>query len=561
MSRSQKISTRWAAGLRTIGAVGIALLASVGVVAVAGPASAATTVSGGGSSFAAPELQQWSADVAHPPANLTVNYASNSSGAGRDDYAQGYDQYGASDIVYYSNDGSFEQEAQSQHPFKYVTVSAGGLAFMYNIVIGGQRWTGLQLTQQEACQIFTGQLTNWTQLANTPGDAILAGVNEPISTVLRSDAAGESYVLSQYCIAVDPSDWSTFVNYVQTNGGSETGVGWPGDSDLSVGKPVEFWPPKLEDSQTNNNISAGGAPEEVNAVSDPNNGGYSIGYMAAVYAQTAGYPMASVQNAAGAFVQPNATSVQIALSYATANDLGTFNLSFTGNNPGAYFPSTYSYILAPTTTNAPASAGADATLGQFLCYAIGQGQSEAARELYAPLSSQVTQLSVAAIQSIPGAPAAASCGTGGPAPVVSSPGAVSTGTGASGSSTPGAAPSASASGKTATSGSSTASGAGATGSASTGATVTTVAGSAASSGSAAGSASSAAGATSGSQGGSYGAGSSGSGQSTSPVSVEELASASTGSTTNSDAYWWLALGAIVCAVGTLGVGASKGLRG
>jgi phosphate transport system substrate-binding protein len=539
---------RWA-GL--VGSLATTAALMLGSVVGAPAAAAATGINGGGSSFAAPEINQWTADVAHPPASLSVNYAGSSSGAGRDDYAQGYYAYGASDIVYYANDQQFATEAQSQHPFKYVTVSAGGLAFMYNIVIGGQRWTGLQLTQQEACQIFTGQLTNWTQLASTPGDAILAGVNEPITTVQRTDPAGESYVLSQYCIAVDQTDWSTFVNYVESSGNTETGSGWPGDADLSIGKPVENWPTKLEDSQTNNNIGANGATEEVNDVTNSNAGGYSIGYMATAYAVTAGYPVASVQNAAGQFVQPNATSVQDALAYASANAEGTFDLSFSGSNPAAYFPSTYSYIIAPVTTNAPTSAGADATLAQFLCYSVGEGQSEAARLRYAPLSSQVTALSVSAIEAIPGAPPAASCGTGGPAPVVSTPAGVtpaaSASPGAAAGSTSGAAGSSAAKGTTAIGGT-TAAGS----STAAGATTTTVAGSTA----AAGSSTSGAAGEAASQTGGVTATT----VDSSPTSVEVASSNIASTTTNSEAYWWLALGAIICAVGVLGVSASKGAR-
>jgi ABC-type phosphate transport system substrate-binding protein len=402
----------------------MAVLASLicgfgGLVGTAGSAVAAgTSVSGGGSTFAAPEIQQWTADVANPPSDLSVNYAVTSSAQGRDAYAQGQLQYGASDIVYYSNDGNYLQTAQSQHPFNYVTVSAGGLAFMYNIVIGGQRWRGLNLTGQEACQIFTGQLTNWSQLASTPGDAVLAGVNQPILPAVRSDGAGESYVFSQYCIAVDPTDWNTFQSYVDGPGaGLEADLSWPGDTDMSASPaaPVEFWPPALEGGV--HALTANGAPEEVNVITGPT-GTYSIGYMAAAYAVTAGFPVASVQNAAGQFVQPNATSVQIALSYAHLNSQGTFNLDFTGPSPQAYFPSTYSYILAPTTSNAPASAGADATLAQFLCYSVGAGQNRASPLLYAPLSQQVTTLAVNAIEGMPGAPPASQCGIGGPEPTV-----------------------------------------------------------------------------------------------------------------------------------------------
>ena len=556
-----------------VAVLGCSLMAIVGV---AGTASASATVSGGGSTFAAPELQQWSADVNHAPYNLNVNYAVSSSGAGRDDYAQGLYQYGASDIVYYAQDGTFAQQASSQHPFKYVTVSAGGLAFMYNIIIGGQHWTGLQLTRQEVCQIFTGKLTNWNQLASTPGDAVLSSVNQDINVVVRQDAAGESYVLSQYCLAVDPGDWAGFQSFVDSNA-NENGQGWAGDADMSIGKPIENWPPLLEDTAgSNQTIRASGATAEVTDITDPNIGGYSIGYLATAYAAAAGYPVASVENAAGYFVQPTANSVQIALSYAKANSLGTFDLDFTGPSADAYFPSTYSYVLAPTTTNGPTNAGADATLAAFLCYAVGQGQNDAARETYAPLSAAVTQLSVQAIQAIPGAPAASGCGLGGPAPVVQTGGGgvvvikgnngggdsnkTTTGqqaTGPTGSSGSGAGSSTGNS----SGGTGTSSSGGSSAGSSSGASSSGAAGPSASGASAAGSAGHSAASSSAGRSSLSGSGlGSGSGPTnlavaSSPTSV--AIAASTPGTTNFESYWYLIAGAIVCAIGTLAVGARR----
>ena len=384
-------------------------------------AQAAATVSGGGSTFAAPEMQQFATDTSGAPYNLQVNYAATGSGAGRENYAQGTYQYGTSDIVFTTNDGPLAGAAATDHPYRYVTVTAGGLAFMYNIVIGGQRWTGLNLTRQDVCQIFTGGITTWNdpRLVSTPGDGVLASVNQRIQPVVRSDQAGESYVLAQYCLAVDRGDWLTFVHYVVGNRSNETQAGWNGDQDLAPNgnvnqaAPIEYWPPLLDGND--NAINRSGASNVVQYVVDPNTGSNSITYVAAVYAKDAGFPMASVQNQAGDFVQPNANSVQLALSYATPNSAGTFNLDFTGPNPAAYFPSTYSYVLAPTSTKAPASAGVDQSLAEFLCYSVGAGQNDAAPLLYAPLSREVVTISVHAIDAMPGAPPASQCGVGGPA--------------------------------------------------------------------------------------------------------------------------------------------------
>jgi ABC-type phosphate transport system substrate-binding protein len=591
---------------RLMALAGMAVYVLGTLIGTAGPAMAdGVEVSGGGSTFAQPEYQQWTATESNAPANLNVQYSDPGSSAGRDDYATGTYQYGASDIIYYSVDGDNATEAATQHPYTYVTVSAGGLAFMYNIVVGGQQWTGLNLTQQDVCQIFDGQLNNWSQLASTQGDSILAAVNEPITAFHRSDSAGESYVLSQYCIAVDPGDWGSFVGYVGGNDLNEGSGGWPGDSDMSVNKPIENWPPILEGNVSS--PGASGASVMASDISSPNSGQYSIGYMATAYAVQAGLPVASVQNAnPGDFVQPNATSVNAALAYAQPNSEGTFDLQFTGPNPAAYFPSTYSYAIAPTSTNAPASAAVDATLSSFLCYAIGQGQGNVGLLKYAPLSAEVTALSVSAIEQIPGAPPNAQCGTGGPAPVIAVPQGVAPvtipppsgsagGSGSGGGGTPGstgptgsssgtpasgAAPGADAGSPTGTAaGGGAGSGAagGGSGAAAGAATTTTLAGATtkggsasstaagsptdtAAGGSTAGSGSSAAGVgagQAGSQGATGGAGGS-SEEADTPVSVAELASAGgANQTTNSEAYWYLLLGAAVCAMGVGAVGAKR----
>ena len=383
------------------------------------PAYAATSVNGGGSSFAAPEAQQWTADVARNPYDLSVNYVLSSSGAGRNQYASGNYDYGASDIVYNPEDGQEAQVAASQRPFKYVTVTAGGLAFEYNLVVNGQRFKSLQLTRKDVCQVFTGEITQWNQLYDpvaTPGNDALQGFTQRIQVVVRSDSAGESWVLSQYCLSVDHGDWMTFANWVNSNTGS---IGYQGDVNLP-NDPISYWPPELYHNDTSV-LSVSGAPNEAQSSDNPNLNG-AIGYVATAYAKQLGATVAAVQNGAGAFTLPDANSVQLALSYARPNSLGTFDLDFTGSNPQAYFPSTYSYVIDPTTSNTPDPA-INAPLNAWLCYSIGRGQNEAAPLNYAPLSAQVTALSVAAIEATPGAPPASQCGVGGPAPSVAANGA------------------------------------------------------------------------------------------------------------------------------------------
>ena len=390
----------------------------------AGAAQAAASVSGGGSTFAAPEIQQFASDTSGAPYNLQVNYAATGSGAGRENYAQGTYQYGTSDIVFTPNDGPLAAGAATQHPYRYVTVTAGGLGFMYNIVVGGQRWTGLNLTRQNVCQIFTGAITMWNdpRLVSTPGDAILASVDKRIQPVVRSDQAGESYVLSQYCLAVDRADWLTFVNYVLGNseqrdpGGLERRPGSGPRRQPQPGRAHRVLAPSAgrrgQCHHPERRLQSGAIrrrPEHRFEFHHLRGGRLRQGCrLSHGLGPKPGRRFCAAQRqqrAAGTVVRQSQRA-------------GTFNLDFTGPNPGAYFPSTYSYILAPVSTNAPASAGGDQSMAEFLCYAVGQGQNDAARLLYAPLSREVTAISVQAIEAIPGAPPASQCGIGGPAPAV-----------------------------------------------------------------------------------------------------------------------------------------------
>ncbi|MDQ6945651.1 MAG: hypothetical protein M3256_05105, partial [Actinomycetota bacterium] len=80
------------------------------VVLVCGPflgtgqGEAATAINGGGSGFAGLEIQQWQADTARKPYNLAVNYSNQSSGQGRQNFANSLYDYGVSDIVYPGNE-------------------------------------------------------------------------------------------------------------------------------------------------------------------------------------------------------------------------------------------------------------------------------------------------------------------------------------------------------------------------------------------------------------------------------------------------------------------------
>jgi phosphate transport system substrate-binding protein len=388
-----------AAAARGMAAFALAV-ATVGIVAA--PASASAAINGGGSSFAALEMDQWHADTAVHPFNLNVNYVSQGSTFGRSQFSAGNLDFGASDIEYLS----FElpdlqrQRCQGRAPdagcFVYVPVSAGGVSFMYNLTdSSGNRLNNLQFTRRAACKIFTGAITKWNDPEIVATNPRLASFNRDIVPVIRSDGAGESFVLSQFCIAVAPDVWHAFIAEREQHDPANVA------DDFKAGQPVSNWPQGWAHS-----TALLYADNVANAVASPDTGANAITYVAAGYAKVRNFPVASLQNAAGVFTQPDENNVTVALGYATGRPNGTFALNFTGADRRAYFPSTYSYVLAQTTGFDPSKG---ATLGQFLCYAISEGQVVAPSLRYARLSAPLVQIAINAIRQIPGAPDASHC--------------------------------------------------------------------------------------------------------------------------------------------------------
>jgi phosphate transport system substrate-binding protein len=342
----------------------------------------ASTLVGSGSSFAGPEVLQWTTDTAKPPYNLNVNYTSTSSGDGRFNFGNGTVDFAVSDIPY---QGIAFDTKQPSFPFMYVPVTAGGLAFMYHI--NGLSGT-LQLSSYSACAVFTGATPFWDDpiiKADNPGVSL---PHVSVHPVTRSDLAGTNFVFQEYCIHEQPALWAAFVNSpaIKTLGGQ---VG-----DLSATDPRSDWP--LFPSA----IPVSGSATAADNVAAPNNNGY-ITAVETAYALQRHVPVASVKNHNGVYTQPSALNVGSALAYATQNSDGTHNLNFDGAGPHVYNPSTYSYLLTPTTGW---SASKGNTLSQFANYSLTLGQQKAPEIGYASLGLSLEQFGVNSIkQKVPGA--------------------------------------------------------------------------------------------------------------------------------------------------------------
>ena len=367
-----------------------------GVFLTASPASAGVTVDGGGSTWSSIAVTQWAADVARQ--GLSINYQANGSTAGRVFYYSEQVDFAVSEIPFQAEyrdaTGTAvtnEVALAQKRPWVYLPIVAGGTSFMYNLVINGKRFTDLRLSPEVLAKIFTGAITRWNDPAivgENPGVALPA---IPVKPTIRSDGSGTSAQFTAYMASEAPSVWSAFCRK----------VGLPANCPATSLYP-EF------DGSTAQQFSDGVAA----FVAAPYNNG-AITYVEYGYAKQRSFPVASLLNAGGYYAQPTAQAVAIALQGARINPDGTQVLAGVYRNPDAraYPVSSYSYMIAPTTTAKPFSAEKGDVLGKFILYFLCAGQQKAAQLGYSPLPKNLVQLGFDAVAKIPGAPAVPSIDT------------------------------------------------------------------------------------------------------------------------------------------------------
>ena len=387
------------------------VVATASLIASSRPASAGVAVSGGGASFPQLELDQWQSATAGKPYSLNILYVPSGSGFGRTSYLSGSLDFGVSDIPFQPEEQSLVNGSARKN-FVYVPVSAGGLGFMYNLTdTNGARITNLQLTAHGVCRLLTEPSIPWNDpeiAASNPGIALPSNDAVPF---VRSDNSGTSFVLSEFCIARAPDVWKKFVTDRVASDGSLAGV------PFGQGKPTSSWP--LGYGHVSGQFASDGVSD---AVASSSGGANGIGYVETGFAITKGFPVASVQNAAGKFVQPTAHAVSVALGYARPVADGTYTLDYSGSDPTAYFPSSYSYVIAQK--DGPADKGL--VLAKFLCYAVTKGQEVAESLGYARLSSILVNGALGKILMINGAPPTAQCAVSSTPPPPPPPAATTT---------------------------------------------------------------------------------------------------------------------------------------
>jgi len=230
---------------------------------------------GAGSTWSQIAIDQWRADVYRY--GLQVNYQGVGSTTGRQFFAAGTVDFGASEIPF-----QIPPDPPVQRSFSYLPDVAGGTSMMYNLQDpSGQQIRDLRLTPATIAGIFTGQITSWSdhRIQAEYGKPL---PNIPIKVLVRSDGSGTSAQFSAYIAATDGAAWRSFLTACHQSYQSYTSFwpyGQPGCLQAAIGQR--------------------GSDGIANYVANPGLGNGAIGYLEAAYAVSRNFPVVAVKNVSG----------------------------------------------------------------------------------------------------------------------------------------------------------------------------------------------------------------------------------------------------------------------
>ena len=307
----------------------------------------AAQITGAGASFVYPLMSKWSSDYAKATGNK-VNYQSIGSGGG-------IAQIKAGTVDFGSSDKPLPPEELARDSLVQFPSTIGGVVPVINLP--GIDPGKLRLTGALLADIYLGKVTTWNNAAITALNPSVTLPADKIHVVRRSDGSGTTYNFTDYLSKVSPA-WKDRV-------GEGTSVNWAGSTVGGKGNEgVASYVQQLKGS---------------------------IGYVELSYALQNKMAYASMQNAAGSWVQPNAESFAAAAASADWTSSKDFSLVIT-DAPGAEaWPITATNFILMRKQPRDAAA-ARATL-EFFRWAYANGTEQAKSLDYVPLPAElVTQI-------------------------------------------------------------------------------------------------------------------------------------------------------------------------
>ncbi|KXV71798.1 phosphate ABC transporter substrate-binding protein [Acetobacter cerevisiae] len=320
----------------------LCLLAATCLTAALPSVSRAESVTGAGSSFAAPIYEAWG-ETAKTAAGVTVNYQSVGSSAGQNQVLAGTVDFGASDAPMDA------KKIESAGLFQFPTVM-GGIVPVINIP--GMKADTLRLSGAVLAGIYSGEITEW----NDPKIAALnPGVtlpDMPVAPVHRADGSGTTFVFTSY-LAGSSSSWHDSL-------GASTSISWPG--------------------------GLGARGNDGVAATVQNTEG-AIGYVEYAYASRNHLTTVKLHNRAGEDVAANQTSFAHAAEAADWQHASHFAVNLLDTQgKGAWPIVSATYVLTPV---APKNAARGEAVRTFFSWAFEKGDATAQKLDYVALPQSV----------------------------------------------------------------------------------------------------------------------------------------------------------------------------
>jgi phosphate transport system substrate-binding protein len=319
--------------------------------------SASATISGAGSTFAAPVYEQWGSSLAS--SGLTLNYQAVGSGAGITSLEAKTVDFGASDPPLKPADET--AIAKNGSPAVQIPMFLGAITVSYNLP--GVK-AGLKLEGKTIADIYLGTIKTWSDPAIKALNPGVSLPSTPITVIHRSDSSGTTDGFTGFLSDVDP-EWKSKVGEGKT-------VQWP------VGTGAK------------GNAGVAGAVQQTTG---------AVGYVEQSYALEHNFTYASVKNKAGNFVEPTLASTSAAAEGVTV----PANLGIKISNPtaaNAYPITSQTFIVVNKDlckAGIPGGEAAAKGVVKFLDYGLGEGQAVLAKADYAALPSAILAKSKEAV--------------------------------------------------------------------------------------------------------------------------------------------------------------------
>jgi phosphate transport system substrate-binding protein len=332
----------------------------VGTGLAAFGAHADVRLQGAGATFPNPLYQKWvtSYQAAHP--DVKIDYQSIGSGGGIKAITEKTVHFAGSDAPLSKKEiealGGAGKVVQ-------IPSCAGAVVPAYNLPGVAE----LNLTGEVLSDIFQGKIAKWNDAKITALNPNVKLPDTAITTAWRTDGSGTTYV---------------FTNYLATQSEEFKGT-------IGTGKSVK-WP-----------VGQGGKGNEgVAAVVQQTPG--AIGYIELNYAVANKISFAGVKNKAGKFIKATPDSVSTAGEGAVSSLKGSVLSADIWNQAGeaAYPIASFTYLIVYADLNNLKTTQEAEALVSFLNWAVTDGQAEAGKLDYAPLSKGVQTAALAALKGV-----------------------------------------------------------------------------------------------------------------------------------------------------------------